>query len=165
MKTLLLMRHAKSSRDDPSLSDHDRPLNKRGESDAPRMGRLLSNEGLTPDLIISSSAARALATAEAVGEVCHYTDAAGVRVAPDLYPGDSQSYVRVLRQIPDDFHRVLVVGHNPAIEGFLSELAEKDETLPTGAVAVVHLPIEQWKAISSKSNGVLKAVWKPRDFE
>jgi len=165
MKTLLLMRHAKSSRDDPRLADHDRPLNQRGKSDAPRMGRLLRIQGLTPDLIISSSATRALATAEAVGDGCHYTDPAGVRVAPDLYPGDSPSYVRVLQQIPEEFSRVLVVAHNPAIETFLSELVEKDETLPTAAVAIVQLPIERWKELTGKARGALKAVWRPREIE
>ena len=165
MKTLLLMRHAKSSRDDPSLSDHDRPLNERGKTDAPRMGRLLRNEGLTPDLIISSSATRALATAGAVGEGCHYTDPAGVRVAPELYPGDSPSYVRILREIPEEFHRVLVIGHNPAIETFLSELVHEAEILPTAAVAVVQLPIERWKKLTAKAHGVLKIVWKPREIE
>jgi phosphohistidine phosphatase len=165
MKTLLLMRHAKSSWDDPSLSDHDRPLNKRGKTDAPRMGRLLRNEGLTPDLIISSSATRALATAEAVGEGCHYTDPAGVRVAPELYPGDSPSYVRILREVPEEFHRILVIGHNPGIETFLSELVHEAEILPTAAVAVVQLPIERWKKFPAKAHGVLKIVWKPRDIE
>lgn len=165
MKTLLLMRHAKSSRDDPNLLDHDRPLNKRGKSDAPRMGRLLRNEGLTPDLIISSSATRALATAEAVGNGCHYTETGGVRVAPELYPGDSASYVRVLREIPEGFHCVLIVGHNPAIETFLSELVDTDEILPTAAVAVVQLPIEQWKKVTAKGQGVLRTVWRPRDIE
>lgn len=165
MKTLLLMRHAKSSRDDPSLPDHDRPLNKRGKSDAPRMGRLLRKEGLTPDLIISSSATRGLATAKAVGDGCQDTDIAGVRVAPGLYPGDSPSYVRVLREIPEEFSRVLVVGHNPAIETFLSELVETVEILPTAAVAVVQLPIERWKEFTAKARGVLKTVWRPRDIE
>ena len=165
MKTLLLMRHAKSSRDDPSLSDHDRPLNERGKSDAPRMGRLLRNEGLTPDLIISSSATRALATAGAVGEACHYTDPSGVRVAPELYPGDSPNYVRIQREVPEEIHRVLVVGRNPAIETFLSGLVHEDEILPTAAVAVVQLPIERWEKLTVKAHGVLKIVWKPREIE
>jgi phosphohistidine phosphatase len=165
MKTLILMRHAKSSWDDPSLLDHDRPLNKRGKSDAPRMGRLLRDEGFTPDLIISSSATRAMATAEAVCNGCHYADTAGVRVAPELYPGDSSSYVRVLREIPESFHRVLIIGHNPAIETFLSELVETDEILPTAAVAVVQLPIERWKQLTAKGKGVLKTLWKPRDMK
>ena len=164
MKTLILMRHAKSSRDDPRLSDHDRPLNQRGESDAPRMGRLLLNGGLVPDLIISSSATRALATARAVGDTCHY-DTYGIRVVPDLYPGDSRDYVRVLREIPEESSCVLVVGHNPATETFLSELVKTDEIRPTSAVAVVQLPIERWKEFSAKVRGVLKTVWRPREIE
>ena len=165
MKTLILMRHAKSSREDPRLPDHDRPLNKRGKLDAPRMGGLLRMHGLTPDLIISSSAARALATAEAVGDACNYTDTDGVRVAPDLYPGDPPDYVRVLREIPEGFHRVLIVAHNPGIETFLSELVERDEILPTAAVAIVQLPIERWKDFTGKAHGVLTAVWRPGEIE
>ncbi len=68
MKSILVLRHAKSSRKDPDLTDHDRPLNKRGKRDAPRMGRLLKKEHLVPDAIISSTAMRARATAEAVGK-------------------------------------------------------------------------------------------------
>ncbi len=143
MKTLLLMRHAKSSRDDPSLPDRDRPLNKRGKEDAPRMGRLLRKEGLTPDLIVCSPATRALATAEAVAAASRYDGE--IRVAPDLYPGDSPIYARVLREIPEELNRALVVGHNPAIERFLSELTGTTEVLPTAAVAVVELPLERWK--------------------
>jgi phosphohistidine phosphatase len=129
MKTLLLMRHAKSSRKDPSLPDHERPLNKRGKRDAPSMGRLLRKEGLTPDLIISSPAKRALTTAEAVADVCHY--AGDPRVVPDLYPGESATYARAIRGVPNEYGRVLIVGHNPAIETFLSELTETAEVLPT----------------------------------
>jgi len=72
MKTLLILRHAKSSWSHPGLSDHDRPLNKRGKRDAPRMGQLLREEGLLPDLIISSSAKRAKTTAERVSNESGY---------------------------------------------------------------------------------------------
>jgi phosphohistidine phosphatase len=72
MKTLLIMRHAKSSWKDPDLPDHDRPLNKRGKHDAPSMGKLLKDEDLIPDLIISSTAARAKKTAELVAKACKY---------------------------------------------------------------------------------------------
>ena len=68
MKSVLILRHAKSSWKDPDLTDHDRPLNKRGKGDAPRMGRLLKSEHLVPDTIISSTAIRAQATAEAVAK-------------------------------------------------------------------------------------------------
>ena len=72
MKTLLIMRHAKSSWKEQDLPDHDRPLNKRGEKDAPRMGKLLKDEDLIPDLIMSSSAVRAKKTAELVVKTCKY---------------------------------------------------------------------------------------------
>ena len=72
MKTLLILRHAKSSWDNTWLSDHERPLNDRGRRDAPRMGRLLRDEELVPDLIITSSAERALSTAEAAALACDY---------------------------------------------------------------------------------------------
>ena len=72
MKTLLLLRHAKSSWSDPTLPDHDRPLNKRGIHDAPRMGKLLRHEHLMPDLILSSTAVRAKKTAELVAKACKY---------------------------------------------------------------------------------------------
>ena len=70
MKTLLLMRHAKSSWDDPDVADHDRPLNKRGKKDAPRMGQWLAEQGLTPEVIVTSTAKRARKTAELVAESC-----------------------------------------------------------------------------------------------
>jgi phosphohistidine phosphatase len=72
MKSILILRHAKSSRKDPDLTDHDRPLNKRGKRDAPRMGRLLRKENLVPDIIISSTAMRARATAQAVAKASGY---------------------------------------------------------------------------------------------
>ncbi len=162
MKTLLLMRHAKSSRDDPSLPDHDRPLNKRGKADAPRMGRLLREEGLTPDLVVSSPAARALATAEAVAAASRHVGE--IRVASDLYPGDSSSYARVLREIPDEIRRALVVGHNPAIERFLGELTGTSEELPTATVAVVELPLDRWSELTTRTRAVLKSVWRPREI-
>jgi phosphohistidine phosphatase len=163
MKTLLLMRHAKSSRDDPSLPDRDRPLNKRGKTDAPRMGRLLREQDLTPDLIVSSPATRALATAEAVAAAFRHVG--DIRVAPDLYPGDSSIYARVLREIPEEIRRVLVVGHNPAIERFLGELTRTTEVLPTATVAVVELPLERWKGFTARTRGALKAIWRPREIE
>ncbi len=163
MKTLLLMRHAKSSRKDPNLTDHDRPLNKRGIRDAPRMGNVLRDEGLVPDLIVTSPATRAVATAEAVAKASGCRSE--LRVVAELYPGDSPSYVRVLREIPDDSRRVLVVGHNPAMERFLGELTGMMEILPTAAVAVVELSIAKWKEISQATRGRLISVWRPREFE
>jgi phosphohistidine phosphatase len=162
MKTLLLMRHAKSSRDDPGLADHDRPLNKRGERDAPRMGRFLRKQDLTPDLIISSPAKRALTTAQAVAEESRY--GGDIRVVAELYPGGSPAYARVLQLAPEEFQRVLVVGHNPAMEDFLRALIERTEELPTAAVALVELPINRWNEFGPATRGRLISVWRPREM-
>src|SRR5688500_15561286 len=110
MKTLLLLRHAKSSWKDDSLDDHDRPLNERGKQEAPRMGQLLLDEQLLPDIILSSDAKRARRTVE---KVC---DAAGYRgetvLTSELYLANAAGYLKVLSRLPEHVSRVLVVGHN-----------------------------------------------------
>ena len=163
MKTLLLMRHAKASREDPSLPDHDRPLSTRGKRDAPRMGRLLRAKDLTPDLIVSSPAKRALATAKAVAKASRCDG--DPLVAPDLYPGDPPAYTRVLRALTGKRDRVLVVGHNPGIEQFLGGLVRTSEVLPTAAVAVVELPIARWREFREGTRGRLVHVWRPWEVE
>ncbi len=90
MKSLLLLRHAKSSLNDPELTDHYRPLNKRGKNDAPRLGDLLKNEKLIPDLIMSSTALRAVATAKTVAKRCGYKD--GVILYKSLYAAEPQNH-------------------------------------------------------------------------
>src|SRR5919198_2099009 len=119
-KILLILRHAKSSWKEPDLQDHDRPLNKRGKRDAPRIGKLLMELDLVPDLIISSTAKRAKDTAKAVGEASKYNGR--IELNPSLYGTDFDSYLRALRLVPDDFNKVLIVGHNPALEELVSLL-------------------------------------------
>src|SRR4029450_11617432 len=106
MKTLLVLRHAKSSWNDPALDDHERPLNKRGRRDAPRMGELVREYGLIPDIVISSDAVRARLTAEAVAEAARYTGE--IMLDQHLYmasPADILSLLRTGREK----HRTLVV--------------------------------------------------------
>ena len=110
MKTLLILRHAKSSWADPGMADHDRPLNARGKRDAPRMGRLIAEQGLHPDIIVSSTAKRARSTAKRVIE-------AGGLTCPkclldELYLAAPETYINTLRQLDDTSQRVLAVGHN-----------------------------------------------------
>src|SRR6266545_2343824 len=115
MKTLLVLRHAKSSWEQPSLDDHTRPLNARGERDAPRMGRLVRAEHLAPDLMISSDAARARATAEAMAEAARYSGT--IRLEPRLYHASASEIIDVLRtEIDEDVATVMIVGHNPGLE-------------------------------------------------
>src|SRR6185295_11944842 len=114
MKTLLVLRHAKSSWNNPALDDHERGLNKRGRRDAPRMGELVREYGLTPDVVISSDAVRARLTAEAVAEAARYTGE--ILLDPRLYlacPADILSRLSALRK---NAETVMIVGHNPGLE-------------------------------------------------
>jgi phosphohistidine phosphatase len=159
MKTLLILRHAKSSRKKP-VTDHDRPLNKRGKSDAPRMGKVLREGGLQPDLIISSTAKRARGTADEVARHSGYPGV--VELSSDLYLGGPESYRRVLRDVSDAHGSVLVVGHNPGLEMLCEELTGQDEVLPTAALAHVRIEIERWGELDENARGRLVAVWRPR---
>ena len=96
MKTLMLLRHAKSSRDDPELDDHDRPLNPRGKGDAKRMGRLIRDEKIVPDLIVSSTAVRARKTAEKVAKQSGYSSA--IELEDRLYLSDAAAHYGVVQE-------------------------------------------------------------------
>src|SRR6188474_2183474 len=133
MKILLLLRHAKSSWKDDALDDHDRPLNERGKKEAPKMGQLLLEEHLLPDIILSSDAKRARRTVE---KVC---EAAGYRgetvLTSELYLANTATYLKALSRLPDQVSRALVVGHNPGMEQLLELLTERYEPMTTAALA------------------------------
>ena len=162
MRTLLILRHAKSSWKDDSLPDHDRPLNKRGLKDAPRMGQLLRREDLLPDLILCSSAKRARVTAELVAEESGYEGE--LRLKDDLYAFDAEAYLEALTELSDGYDRVMVVGHNPAMEELLEALTGGFERLPTAALAMVELPIDRWSELEDEPEGKLTHLWRPKEL-
>lgn len=162
MKTLLVLRHAKSSWDDPSLDDHERPLNGRGRKDAPRIGAMLKTSGLTPDLVISSDAVRARATAQAAADAAGYTG----EVVRDrrLYLASPRDILAVLRDVrADDADTVMIVGHNPGLEELVLHLTAKPEPMPTAALAQIELPIEEWQDLTMSARGRVVDLWRPRD--
>jgi len=163
VKTLLLLRHAKSSWKDPALADHDRPLKKRGRRDAPKIGRLLVERGIVPGLILTSSAARARETAEAVRGASGET--AELRELRELYAALPPDYARLLRAVPDGREPVMVVGHNPALEELLEALTGVQETLPTAALARIEIPIEHWERLELDGSGRLVRIWRPRELD
>lgn len=146
MKTLFLIRHAKSSWDDMTLGDKDRPLNDRGKRDAPRVGKQLSKRGVKPDLILSSPAARALATAEIIAKALDYKRSAIV-VNDRLYAVDADELLDVIRQLDDRAHCVMLVGHNPELTELANRLSSKVTQLPTCAVAEFTFDSKSWKRI------------------
>jgi phosphohistidine phosphatase len=162
MKTLLILRHAKSSWKEDALPDHERPLNKRGRAEAPRMGKLLRKHDLLPDLILSSTAVRARSTVELVIEESLFDGETEFR--EDLYAFDSEPYLKALADLPDHYQRVMIVGHNPALEELLEELTDEYLPLPTAALAQVTLAVESWSEIESGSNGKLVDIWRPKEL-
>ncbi len=162
MKTLLILRHAKSSWKQPDQADHDRPLNERGKRDAPRMGLLLREEDLVPDLIVSSTAKRARNTAEKAAESSGY--GGEIQFTDTLYLAAPASYIGVLREVSDDHSRVMVVGHNPGLEQLLNVLTGDESALPTAALACVTLPIDRWQDFSADTRGRLVKIWIPKEL-
>ena len=157
-RTLLILRHAKSARPE-DVSDHDRPLTKRGKRDARRLGGELFDRLLVPDLVLTSTAKRARATTRRVAKALGWLDngLADVRVAhePRLYLGSLGDHLRVLSELPDTASTVLLVGHNPALEDLVCLLTGSDDHLPTGCLVAVLLPIASWAETGLQTRGQL----------
>ncbi|MCO6456867.1 MAG: histidine phosphatase family protein [Pirellulaceae bacterium] len=164
MATLLILRHAKSDWDDPSLADHDRPLNKRGRRDAPRIGRLLVERSLVPRQVFTSSAVRARATAEMVVQECGIAESQVV-VAPQLYLAGPETYLDYLRWHAVADGPVMVVGHNPGLESLLHVLTGAHEHLPTAALAHVTLELAAWNDLSQLTPARLESIYRPKELE
>ena len=161
-RMLLILRHAKSSWKQPGLADHDRPLNKRGKRDAPRIGRLLRELEETPELILSSTARRTQATARLVADASGYEGE--ISLEREFYLGGPEDYINRLAQTPDSYQRVMIVGHNPGMEELVGQLLGRYERMPTAALAIIELPIGQWSDLSEEITGKLQALWLPREL-
>lgn len=160
MKTLLVLRHAKSSWGDPAVSDHERRLNPRGERDAPRMGRLAREERLSPDLIVSSDAVRARLTAEAMAEAIGYRRQ--ILLDARLYHASAAGILAAVRTVVEcDVSTVMIVGHNPGLEELVAQLTGDLEALPTAALARINLPIDRWSDLDATTRGTLVGLWRP----
>ena len=163
MKTLLIMRHAKSSWKSVGMDDFDRPLNDRGRRAAPRMGKLLVEQQLQPEIVLCSSAKRAQETAARVMQECEMENP--LVLLQELYLAPPDEYVRQLRCQPDEVDRALVIGHNPGLEQLLTVLTGIDEALPTATLAVVGLAIANWRELTLEATGQLIMIWRPRDLD
>jgi phosphohistidine phosphatase len=145
------MRHAKSSWDFPELSDHDRPLNNRGRKDAPLMGRELASREVTVDLIVSSSAVRALTTATLVAKELEY-DTEKIAVEEEIYKASKQELLSIIKNIPNQFDKVMLVGHNYTISELANMLSpEMVPTMPTAAVVCLSFNCGTWAEISRQN--------------
>lgn len=160
MRQLLLMRHAKSDWGADYGSDHERPLNDRGVRSARLMGRLLSDVGMAPELVISSTAVRARTTAELAAQAGGWV--AQLRLERDLYDGGPDGVISVAAQT-GDVGRLMLVGHQPTWSLLVRSLSGEDEQMKTASVAVVHLEIPDWSQLPG-ARGRLAALHHPRDY-
>ena len=165
---LWLLRHAKSSWDDPTLADQDRPLAPRGETAAARMRAYLEAHLIQPDLVLCSPARRAKQTLAAV--LPALGDDLEIRIEPALYTFDASVLIERLRSAPRD-RSVLLVGHNPALQDLACELATSGERLgdlaaklPTGALVEITLPMDLATTLDAR-DGVLTRFVPPRELD
>jgi len=161
MKTLLIMRHAKSSWKEDNLPDHERPLNERGRRDAPLMGQRLRALSQPPQAILASTAVRARATAAAVAEALAFEGE--IELVSGFYSDAPDAFFSSLRRLPDEVAVALIVAHNPGVEELLAELTGENEHLVTAAIAHVSLPIAAWGDLSLDTEAALTDFWRPKD--
>ena len=156
-----MLRHAKSSWEDPSLADFDRPLNERGLKAAPRIGGFMRRSGLIPDCIISSPAVRARETARLVKE----SGAFEVDLTLDdrIYEASANALRQVAAEADDACSTVMLVGHNPGMEHFVRYLTGQIVSMRTAAVAVIDLDIERWADVN-EGTGSLSALHEPKNI-
>ena len=144
MRELFIMRHAKSSWDDPTLSDFDRPLNRRGKEDAPKMGERLAKMGIRPDLIVASPAKRAKKTAKIVAEKLGY-DPDTIVWEKSIYEASPQTLLYLVCQLPESAKRVMIVGHNPGLTMLANVLGDVTiDNIPTAGVVGIAFDAKKW---------------------
>lgn len=164
MKTLYLVRHAKSSWDNASLADFDRPLNKRGKKAAPFMAELMQEKGVSPDLIISSPANRALTTAETFCGTLDYP-LEKIEKHMEIYEGGLNHMLQVVRRIPDDRPTAMLFGHNPTLTSFANFISGQHlENIVTCGIVRIDMKNDSWKETMMDSG---ELVWYeyPRKYQ
>jgi phosphohistidine phosphatase len=161
MKTLFILRHAKTQSDAPA-GDRARELTERGHRNAAVMGAYIHNLSGTPDAIITSDATRARQTAEIVAKVVGFQTP--LTVEPRIYDADVNILLALVRSILDEVDTAIIVGHNPGFEELVAALAgnpEHEVRLPTSGLAVLEFDVERWDAVRAGS-GRLRGVATPR---
>lgn len=162
MRTLYLLRHAKSSWKDATLPDFDRPLKDRGRKAAKRIGKYLTREKLSDPLVLCSPAVRTRETAEIVLKHAHLR--VEVRYVEQIYEASLGDLVQVVSEIPDDKQVAIMIGHNPGFEELLAYLTGEGRRMPTAALAKIKFDVESWKEIR-EDQGTLEWFVTPRELE
>ena len=160
MKTLLLMRHAKPEWGDPGVADHDRALNARGRKAALRMAAWMAQQGFLPNEVLCSTARRAHLTAQLVSEALELGEPS---VRAELYLPTVEAMLAELATAQGDC--VLLVAHNPGCEVFIEHVTSCCEAMPTAAVAVIELDVEEWSDVLLNRCGQLRQIQRPKELD
>ena len=153
MKTLVLIRHAKSSWKDMSLDDYDRPLNKRGKENAPLIGKILKQLVKEPDRIITSGAKRAKKTAKAIKEELCFTK--DFIIDDDIYYLDEDYILETLKELKKE-EVVFIVGHNPTLNSLAEDLVDFDENITTASFIQIEFDVKKWSNISPLNASLIR---------
>jgi phosphohistidine phosphatase len=165
VKRLAILRHAKSSWNDPALKDHDRPLNKRGWRAARRMGAEMRNRGMHFDYVLASTAIRVRETLEGVRE--NFPIDSEIHFEPGVYNASEEMLLALVRGLPESAETPLLIGHNSGIERLIVELTKEDRDglrsrvarkFPTGALAVIGLSADRWVEVGLGSGEITKLI-------
>ncbi|MES0874136.1 SixA phosphatase family protein [Sinimarinibacterium thermocellulolyticum] len=164
MLLLTLVRHAKSSWDDPALDDFDRPLNARGERDAPRMALHVKRALGSPDRILSSPAVRALTTARVFAETLGVSAARFDQRPRIYYEASAETLLTLVQMLDDDDRHVMLFGHNPGLTDLAHRLARCSfDDMPTCAVVQIGFDVKSWSDVDERA-GTQRFYAFPKQF-
>ena len=153
--TLTLMRHAKSSWGDPSLADHDRPLNDRGERDAPEMGQRLKARGIRPSLLLASTSRRTTQTARAVADAIGFP-IEFIHRERELYLASAEEIMSAVCSQDQSFRNMLVIGHNPGISRLANFLGDDlPGDMPTAAMITLEADVDDWLGFAQAARRIV----------
>jgi phosphohistidine phosphatase len=154
-KQLLLIRHAKSDWGSASLTDFNRPLNRRGNTNAPEMAERMVKQRIVPQLIVSSPAVRALTTARYFAKTWHI-QSEDIVEEKAIYEANIKTLLTVVNQLDDQFEQIALFGHNPGLTDLANYLSNGHiYNMPTCSVVIIEFPFESWKEISSDTGKIV----------
>ena len=164
MKTLFLVRHAKSSWENQGLPDNERPLNERGQQDAPRMGKRLASRGVKPDILISSPAVRAYSTAVKIAaEIGYQKD--DIQTKAKLYFEGTSGILEIIRSLKSRINTAMLFGHNPTMTEAVNILAQTTiGNVPTCGIAEIQFDVESWQDVD-KGLGTMQLFDYPKRID
>lgn len=160
MKTLYILRHAKSSWDNPSLADFERPLNERGLKTAPFMGEIMLKNNFKPELLLSSPAVRAKETVSLIKTSAKWQTK--INFDERIYEASPQTLLNIVGELDKKAESAMIIGHNPGLEGLIKFITGELQAMPTAGLAVIDLEIEDWNEITPES-GKLRTIVRPKE--